>query len=196
MGQILLVLKIPVSGDEDREPGSPCLCEQCAVLEPGLGLLLHRPDLVARKVPRELPWQLLIEENAHERSQPRGPPRGRPRLVPSTLWETSRETRPGCGSVPEGAHDVGSDRNEVGSGQPAACSRRNQAATIANGLATFRNRGIHCPAQPWQRCAWRRQPSERRGHDVGIGLAAHRRRGAGTRTGGAIIQNDPRHFSE
>ena len=82
VGQILLVLKIPVSGDEDREPGSPCLCEQCAVLEPGLGLLLHRPDLVARKVPRELPWQLLIEENAHERSQPRGPPRGRPRLVP------------------------------------------------------------------------------------------------------------------
>lgn len=59
--QVLLVLEIPVSGDEDREPGSLCLREQRAILKSGPGLLLDRPDVVVLKVLRELPRQLLIE---------------------------------------------------------------------------------------------------------------------------------------
>jgi hypothetical protein len=67
LGEVLLELKISISGDEDGKARRFGRVEQRPVLEARPGLLLDGSNLVPCQNGRELSRELLIEQDAHAR---------------------------------------------------------------------------------------------------------------------------------
>ena len=94
--EVLLELKISVSRDKDSEAGGLSYVEQCPILEPSPELLVDGSNFVPNQKRRELPRQLLIEQNAHAPLPRHGLfPKPRP-PAPSTRLGTHRGIRRGC----------------------------------------------------------------------------------------------------
>lgn len=98
---VLLKLKILIAGDEDAETGGLRGVEQRAVFKPRPRLLLNGSNLVANQERPELPWELLIGQNAHAPLplHARLPKRQLP--VPSTRLERRPGIGRGCDYAPD-----------------------------------------------------------------------------------------------
>jgi hypothetical protein len=104
-GNILLELKVTISRHEDGETGGFGCVKQLSVLQPDPQLLLDGSNVVPCQKRRELPRQLLIEQNAHERLPLHGLlPKQLP-LAPSIPLERRPETRPDCDCVRDNRSD-------------------------------------------------------------------------------------------
>jgi len=79
--KVLLEFEILVGGEEDFNPGFHRSLEKLAVGRARPSLLLNRSDLVTWQLASQLPWELLVKQQAHEPLARHAPPRAPPRPV-------------------------------------------------------------------------------------------------------------------
>ena len=98
-GEILLELNVPISRHEDRKTRGFGGIEQLTVLQSSPRLLLYCSNVVPGQERRQLPRELLIEQNVHARLLLHGllPAQRQPAL--STRSETHPGIRRGCDCV-------------------------------------------------------------------------------------------------